>query len=80
MSDDKRNAVPPTALDADGQKMTNDVRDSDDADLPALDPKVQAMLGRSLKAHYDDIVSAPVPDRFLLLLAELEAKEQDDDK
>lgn len=41
-----------------------------------LDPKIQEALGRSLKAHYDDLVKAPIPDRFLVLLAELEAKEQ----
>ena len=41
-----------------------------------LDPKVQEALGRSLKAHYDDLIKAPIPDKFLVLLAELEAKEQ----
>jgi hypothetical protein len=41
-----------------------------------LDPKIQDALGRALKAHYDDLVSAPIPDRFLVLLAELEAKER----
>lgn len=41
-----------------------------------LDPQVQEALGRALKAHYEDLVSAPVPDRLLVLLAELEAKEQ----
>jgi len=41
-----------------------------------LDPKVQESIGRSLKAHYDDIVNAPVPDKFLVLLAQLEATEQ----
>ena len=45
-----------------------------------LDPKIQEALGRSLKAHYDDLVKAPVPDRFLVLLAELEAKEQNHGK
>lgn len=40
-----------------------------------LDPKVQESIGRSLRAHYDDIVSAPVPDKFLVLLAQLEATE-----
>lgn len=43
---------------------------------PELDPKIQDALGRALKAHYDDLVSAPIPDRLLVLLAELEAKEQ----
>lgn len=41
-----------------------------------LDPKVQESIGRSLKAHYDDIVNAPVPDKFLVLLAQLEAIER----
>ena len=46
----------------------------DDMDF-VLDPKVQESIGRSLKAHYDDIVNAPVPDKFLVLLAQLEAQE-----
>jgi hypothetical protein len=33
-------------------------------------------IGRALKAHFEDIAGAPVPDKFLVLLAELEAKEQ----
>ena len=40
-----------------------------------LDPRVQESIGRSLKAHYDDIVNSPVPDKFLVLLAQLEATE-----
>ncbi|MDP3317578.1 MAG: NepR family anti-sigma factor [Bosea sp. (in: a-proteobacteria)] len=51
----------------------------DGADLDAeimLDPRVQESIGRSLKAHYDDIVNAPVPDKFLVLLAQLEATER----
>jgi hypothetical protein len=47
----------------------------DEADI-VLDPRVQESIGRSLKAHYDDLVSAPVPDKFLVLLAQLEATEQ----
>lgn len=43
---------------------------------PILDPKVQESIGRSLKAHYDDLVNAPIPDKFLVLLAQLEAREQ----
>ncbi len=51
----------------------------DGADTDAevmLDPRVQESIGRSLKAHYDDSVNAPVPDRFLVLLAQLEATER----
>jgi hypothetical protein len=46
------------------------------AGAPELDPKIQDAIGRALKAHYDDLVSAPIPDRLLVLLSELEAKEQ----
>lgn len=41
---------------------------------PAQESMHQA-LGRALKAHYEDLASAPLPDRLLVLLAELEAKE-----
>jgi hypothetical protein len=42
---------------------------------PVLGRLAQDAIGRSLQAHFDDIASAPVPDKFLVLLAELEAKE-----
>ncbi|MEI5668077.1 NepR family anti-sigma factor [Bosea sp. CCNWLW174] len=45
-------------------------------DERVLDPRVQESIGRSLKAHYDDLISAPVPDRFLVLLAQLEDTER----
>ena len=44
---------------------------------PAIDLKIQEALGRALSAYTDDIIRAPIPDKFLLLLARLEAKEQD---
>ncbi|RYE30617.1 MAG: hypothetical protein EOP23_18570 [Hyphomicrobiales bacterium] len=50
--------------------------DPDEGFELVLDPKVQESIGRSLKAHYDDIVNAPVPDKFLMLLAQLEDTEQ----
>jgi Anti-sigma factor NepR len=36
---------------------------------------VRDAIGKSLQAHFDDIANTPVPDKFLVLLAELEAKE-----
>ncbi|WP_152016160.1 MULTISPECIES: NepR family anti-sigma factor [unclassified Bosea (in: a-proteobacteria)] len=45
-------------------------------DEMVLDPRVQESIGRSLKAHYDDLINAPVPDRFLVLLAQLEDTER----
>jgi Anti-sigma factor NepR len=59
------------------QVAANEGNPNDDhPDIPVLDQKIQDAIGRSLKAHYDDLVSAPVPDRLLVLLAELEAKEK----
>lgn len=37
-----------------------------------LGTEVEAVIGRRLKALYDDVVNAPVPDRFMQLLAQLE--------
>ncbi len=41
-------------------------------DAPKIDPQVQLEIGRHLRAHYDDVVSEPVPDRFMELLEKLE--------
>lgn len=38
----------------------------------------EKMIGRALKAQFDDIASEPIPDKFRLLLAQLEAREQGD--
>jgi hypothetical protein len=57
-------------------EMTEPGRGDDRELEPILDPKVQESIGRSLKAHYDDLVNAPIPDKFLVLLAQLEAREQ----
>jgi hypothetical protein len=44
-------------------------RSQDDA---ALDPEVQAFIGRHLKAVYDQVLAEPVPDRLIELLEQLE--------
>ncbi|MGO9421100.1 NepR family anti-sigma factor [Roseiarcus sp.] len=49
------------------------------ADQPGetpLDTKVLDAIGRALKAHYDDLVKAPLPERFLDLLDSLEIEER----
>lgn len=62
---------------SDGDNMEpNDRMAGTGADDHILDPRIQDAIGRSLKAHYDDLVSSPVPDKFLVLLAELEEKER----
>ncbi len=46
------------------------------ADRPPIDERIQEVIGRSLRAHYDALLGEAVPDKFLVLLAELEAKEK----
>ena len=41
-----------------------------------LDRSLQAQLGRQLRSIFSDIASEPVPERFIKLLEELEAKEK----
>jgi hypothetical protein len=41
-----------------------------------LDPHIEDFVARSLQAHYASFVQAPVPDRFLALLAQLEVEEK----
>ena len=41
-----------------------------------LDRSLQAQLGRQLRSIFSDVASEPVPDRFIKLLEELEAKEK----
>jgi Anti-sigma factor NepR len=41
---------------------------------PALPPHVAAYLGEQLQAYYAQLMSEPVPDRFVQLLAQLDGK------
>jgi len=40
----------------------------------SLDQSTQSAIGRQLRAMFDEIAQAPVPERFLQLLAELEKR------
>ena len=40
-----------------------------------LDARSLERIGSSLKAHYEDLVRTPIPDKFLELLDQLEANE-----
>jgi Anti-sigma factor NepR len=41
---------------------------------PELTPEVQAKIGQQLRKIYDDMVTQGVPDRFVDLLDQLDAK------
>jgi len=51
--------------------------DASHADGVTLDPKVQAQLGRVFRAYCDDLIHQPIPDKFTVLLAKLEAKQRE---
>ncbi|PWB92300.1 hypothetical protein C5688_01290 [Methylocystis sp. MitZ-2018] len=63
----------PEEADADGFQ---DV-DGAQSDGVSLDPKVQAQLGRVFRAYCDDLIHQPIPDKFTVLLAKLEAKQRE---
>lgn len=45
--------------------------------VPSLDPKIQDQLGRVFRSFCDDLVHQPMPDKLLVLLARLEAKQRE---
>ncbi len=49
---------------------------SEAADSAGLDARLQAKIGQTLKAMFDEVAKAPVPDKFLDLLNKLEVQEK----
>ena len=37
-----------------------------------MDPRIQTEIGKHLRAIYDDVISEPVPSKFMELLEQLE--------
>ena len=60
-------------VDDSSMQTRDDLEDNHQA--PRLDAKAQVVLGRQLKAFYNEIVHQPVPDEFMRLLDELARKE-----
>ena len=44
--------------------------------VTTLDGKPLDALGRALRSHYDDLLRQPLPARFEMLLAQLDAEEK----
>ncbi len=42
-----------------------------------VSPLIVDAVGKALRAHFQAIADMPLPDRFLVLLAEMEARERD---
>lgn len=57
---------------------TSDPKDSDMSSTAApLPAELQGQIGRKLREAYSELVSEPVPDRFMVLLQQLKTKESD---
>ncbi len=46
---------------------------------PALPPELQGQIGKKLREAYTELVTEPVPDRFIQLLQQLKKKEAQGD-
>lgn len=49
----------------------------DGVDAAFLEPHIQEQLGRVLRSFCDDLIQQPIPDKFVVLLAQLEAKQRE---
>ena len=58
-----------------GSPPPSDWDDEDDSGAE-VSPLVVDAVGKALHAHFQSIADLPLPDRLLVLLAELEARER----
>jgi hypothetical protein len=57
---------------------TRRLEDELDGVEPAfLEPHIQEQLGRVLRSFCEDLIHQPIPDKFVVLLAKLEAKQRE---
>jgi len=74
---DQRKPVPPRQAQEMSRTDAVAPRGGGDREPPparAPTPAVEQLISRQLRAIYDEVVSEPVPDKIVQLLAELERK------
>jgi hypothetical protein len=54
-----------------------DAESIDGMETAFLEPHIQEQLGRVLRSFCDDLIHQPIPDKFVVLLAQLEAKQRE---
>lgn len=71
-------ANPSTAQKADqtDMNMENEIYE----DVPALDGRIQGLIGQKLRTHYDTLVNDKIPDNLLKLLEDLAKSELESKK
>jgi hypothetical protein len=55
-----------------GAGMRTEGHGQSESGKPNVDPRIQTEIGKHLRAIYDDVISEPVPSKFMDLLEQLE--------
>jgi len=66
-----------TAGEGKDMRQTEADQQLDGVDVAFLEPQIQEQLGRVLRSFCDDLIRQPIPDKFVVLLAQLEAKQRE---
>ena len=70
------NEPPEARADKERREMALRQSESVAGEGEGLDPRLQAQIGQKLKAMFNEVAKAPVPDKFLDLLDKLETQEK----
>jgi hypothetical protein len=49
----------------------------EEVESACLEPHIQEQLGRVFRSFCDDLIQQPIPDKFVVLLARLEARQRE---
>ncbi len=55
-----------------GAGMRTETQGRSEGGRGGMDPRIQTEIGKHLRAIYDDVISEPVPSKFMDLLEQLE--------
>ncbi len=64
----------------DPEELADQDRGDEHGKGPEVSPILVDAISKALQSHYRAIAEMPLPDRFLVLLAELEARERRHEK
>lgn len=59
------------------ERLAREAVGDDGIDAAILEPHIQEQLGRVLRSFCDDLIHQPIPDKLVVLLAQLEAKQRE---
>lgn len=71
---EERKAMTPVDV---GETRQLEAEPLDGVESAILEPHIQEQLGRVLRSFCDDLIHQPIPDKFVVLLAQLEAKQRE---